>query len=162
MIITIEQLSQNFDSIHAAQVTAGKLMVRRATFMKACAASSCRFAAGDGNRTAFPFELTSGLQVQIFASADCDSLCAASILVHVLKREHILYGPRAPSAAALFRLCFFTIVLQIRDDARHVRRRPAGEGSQVLTPKPNAAFNSSRDDTLGCAVQTATWSLCSS
>jgi hypothetical protein len=28
MIITIEQLSQNFDSIHAAQVTAGKLMVR--------------------------------------------------------------------------------------------------------------------------------------
>ena len=69
-----------------------------------------RFAAGDGIRTAFPFELTSVLQVQIFASADCDSLCAASILVHVLKREHILYGPRVPPAAALFRLCFFLLV----------------------------------------------------
>lgn len=143
MIITIEQLSQNFDSIHAAQVTAGKLMVRSTTliYMNARAASY-RFAAGDGIRTAFPFELTSVLQVQIFASADCDSLCAASILVHVLKREHILYGPRAPPAAALFRLCFFIVLLQIRDDARHVRRRPAGEGSQVLTPEPNSPFNS--------------------
>jgi hypothetical protein len=87
MIITIEQLSQNFDNIHAAQVTAGKLMV----------CITC----------AVPTLHHSRVQVQIFASADCDSLCAASILVHVLKREHILYATQTHSA-------FFVLIIGFR------------------------------------------------